>query len=103
MANVSTHKDEITSNWLYQLVKEINEDGVAKVDTYLDSLGDRDLNEKEMQNTAILLWKCLSGKAEFAQTLGYFIYEKIEKKETVRFNVPSYIREAINFLIPDGV
>ena len=103
LANVSTHKDEITSNWLYQLVKEINEDGVAKVDTYLDSLGDRDLNEIEMQNTAILLWKCLSGKAEFAQTLGYFIYEKIEKKETVRFNVPSYIREAINFLIPDGV
>lgn len=103
LANVSARKEEITSNWLYQLVKEINESGIIEVDAYLDNLGDRDLSDIEKQNTAILLWKCLSGKAEFAQTLGHFIYEKIERKETARFNVPAYIREAINFLIPDGV
>lgn len=70
-ANVTGNKDVIKANWLYELIKRENADDIGKVEAYIDSIGERDLNDMEQQNVALLMWKCLPGKAEFAQTLNY--------------------------------
>lgn len=98
-ANVTGNKDVIKANWLYELIKRENADDIGKVEAYIDSIGERDLNDMEQQNVALLMWKCLPGKAEFAQTLNSFLIDKIETGNDVKFTVPTYIQEAISHLV----
>lgn len=98
-ANVTGNKDVIRANWLYELIKRENADDIGKVEAYIDSIAERDLNDMEQQNVALLMWKCLPGKAEFAQTLNSFLIDKIETGDDVKFTVPTYIQEAISHLV----
>lgn len=98
-ANVTGNKDAIKGSWLYELIKRENVDGIGKVEAYIDSIGERDLNDVEQQNVALLMWKCIPGKAGFAQTLNSFLVDKIETCGDVKFTVPTYIQEAISHLV----
>lgn len=98
-ANVTGNKDAIKGNWLYELIKRENVDDIGKVETYIDGIGERDLNDVEQQNVALLMWKCLPEKAGFAQTLNSFLIDKIETGGDVKFTVPTYIQEAISHLV----
>lgn len=98
-ANVTKNKDSIKGNWLYELIKRDNSDGIGKVEAYIDSIGERELNDEEQQNVALLMWKCLPSKAGFAQTLNSFLIDKIETGGDVKFTVPTYIQEAISHLV----
>ena len=80
-------------------IKRENADDIGKVEAYIDSIAERDLNDMEQQNVALLMWKCLPGKAEFAQTLNSFLIDKIETGDDVKFTVPTYIQEAISHLV----
>lgn len=97
--NVTGNKDAIKGSWLYELIKRENVDGIGKVEAYIDSIGERDLNDVEQQNVALLMWKCIPGKAGFAQTLNSFLIDKIETGSNVKFTVPTYIQEAISHLV----
>lgn len=99
-ANVSGNKDATKGTWLYELIRQGNPDGIDMVESYMDSLGDRDMNDIEQQNVALLMWKCLPGKAGFAQSLNAFLLDKRDTGDDIRFCVPTYIQEAINHLIP---
>jgi putative ATP-dependent endonuclease of OLD family len=81
------------------LIKQENAEGIDKVDFYMTELGDRDLSEEEQQNVALLMWKCLPGKAEFAQTLNSFLLDKIDEEGEIKFTIPQYIQKAITHLI----
>ena len=98
-ANVTGNKDAIKGSWLYELIKRENVDDLGKVEAYIDSIGERDLNDVEQQNVALLMWKCIPGKAGFAQTLNSFLIDKIETGGDVKFTVPTYIQEAISHLV----
>ena len=98
-ANVTRNKDAIKGSWLYELIKRENVDGIGKVEAYIDSIGERELNDEEQQNVALLMWKCIPGKAGFAQTLNSFLIDKIETGGDVKFTVPTYIQEAISHLV----
>lgn len=100
LANVSADKNDTKETWLYELIKKVNASGIELVDAYMEKLGDGHMSEEEQQNVALLMWKCLLGKAGFAQELNLFLLDKIENEDTRKFNVPSYIEEAINHLIP---
>lgn len=100
LANVSSSKSSTQSTWLYELIKLDHEERVEKVDAYISTIDGDNLNEEQQQNVALLLWKCLSGKAGFAQRLDAYLIEKIETKEDVKFAVPKYICDAINHLVP---
>lgn len=100
LANVSADKNDTKETWLYELIKKVNASGIELVDAYMEKLGDGHMSEEEQQNVALLMWKCLPGKAGFAQELNLFLLDKIENGDTRKFNVPSYIEEAINHLIP---
>ena len=99
LANVSADKNDTKETWLYELIKKVNASGIELVDAYMEKLGDGHMSEEEQQNVALLMWKCLPGKAGFAQELNLFLLDKIENEDTRKFNVPSYIEEAINHLI----
>lgn len=99
-ANVFVGQVATKETWLYELIRRENFDGIRKVETYINGLGERDLNEEEQQNVALLLWKCLPGKAGFAQTLNAFLQDKMEAGGDVKFTVPVYIQTAINHLVP---
>ena len=99
-ANVTESQETTKGAWLYELIQQVNANGLVKVDAYIQSVGKRDLSEEEQQNVALLMWKCLPGKAGFAQTLNTFLLNKMENGGDVRFVVPNYIQEAINHLVP---
>lgn len=99
-ANIFADKDITKGTWLYELIKQENSDGIDKVDSYMVGLGDRNMSEEEQQNVALLMWKCLPGKAEFAQILNSFLLEKYEEGGDIKFTLPFYIQDAITHLVP---
>lgn len=99
-ANVVASQEATKNSWLYELIRNVNSEGMDTVEAYLQSIGDNDLCEEEQQNVALLMWKCLPAKAGFAQTLNNFLINKIETANDVKFTVPEYLKDAINFLIP---
>ncbi|MBR5610597.1 MAG: AAA family ATPase [Bacteroidales bacterium] len=99
-ANTFTDKDTTKGTWLYELIKQENSDGIDKVDSYMVGLGDRNMSEEEQQNVALLMWKSLPGKAEFAQILNSFLLEKYEEGGDIKFTLPLYIQDAITHLVP---
>ncbi len=99
-ANVTEDMATTKASWLYELIGQINSDGMTKVDDYMQSLGNRNMTDEEQQNVALLMWKCLPGKAGFAQTLNTYLIGKMEAGVDVKFTVPTYIQDAINHLIP---
>lgn len=99
-ANVVASQEATKNSWLYELIRNVNSEGIDTVEAYLQSIGDNDLCEEEQQNVALLMWKCLPAKAGFAQTLNNFLINKIETANDVKFTVPEYLKDAINFLIP---
>ena len=98
-ANVFAEQEATKATRLYELIRSENEYGIGKVEAYINGLGERNLNDEEQQNVALLLWKCLPGKAGFAQKLNTFLLEKIDAGGDVNFTVPSYIQTAINHLV----
>lgn len=98
-ANVTANKERTKETWLYELIQQVNTEGIEKVDSYMSGFGDRDMSDEEQQNVALLMWKCLPGKAEFAQRLNSFLLDKKEEGGDMKFTVPKYIQDAINHLI----
>lgn len=99
-ANVFEEINVTKGTWLYELIQRENAVGIDKVNAYLTTIGDGVMNEEQQQDVALLMWKCLPGKAEFAQTLNAFLLEKMEAEDEVKFSIPTYILNAINHLIP---
>lgn len=99
-ANVDVDKEMTKETWLYELIQQENPEGISKVDSYMSGLEHKDMSEVEQQNVALLMWKCLPSKAEFAQALNSFLLDKIEIGGDIKFTLPSYIQDAITHLVP---
>jgi len=97
-ANVHGKKQETISSSLFSYLKEVNSIDMAKVETYMDSLGERDYSDDEQMNIALLLWKCMPDKSEFAQGFVEYLDDLKSTNTEVVFNVPPYIVNAIDFL-----
>lgn len=96
-ANVGRNRDSVINTVLYQFLMSINEDAIRLVDSYMDTLGDVYISDEEI-NIALLLWKCMPAKSVFAQDFVAYIEELQEKRQEIRFDVPSYIKDSIVFL-----
>ena len=99
-ANVFANKETTRKTWLYELIKQENIEGINKVDSYMIELEEKEMSEVEQQNVALLMWKCLPGKAEFAQTLNSFLLDKKVIGGDIKFTLPPYIQDAITHLVP---
>lgn len=102
-ANVFAKIGETKATWLYELLQKENPEGIGMVDSYMERFENKDMEESEQQNVALLMWKCLPRKAEFAQRLNAFLLNKLEEHEedrVIKFTLPDYIEKAINHLVP---
>lgn len=100
LANVFDTKAATKSSLLYALIESLDNDSLAKVTTYIDSIQGNNFTPERKENIAILLWKCLPGKAEFAQELANAIIDNLRTENKKDFKVPDYLADAIKFLIP---
>lgn len=98
-ANVYSSIERTQKTCLYELLQQSCPDDLAKVNAYIANLGVHEMSEDEQQNVALLFWKCLPGKAIFAQELNAFLSDKLDCGEGAEFTVPSYIQDAVNHLI----
>ena len=55
--NVTANKEKTKGTWLYELIRQVNPEGINKVDSYMSGLGNREMNDEEQQNIALLLWE----------------------------------------------
>lgn len=97
-ANVSNTKQSIIDSSLFSFLNERNKDSVNKVVEYMDSLGDRAYTDEEQKNIALLLWKCMPGKSEFAQDFIEYLDDLAGEDKPIKFEIPLYIKDAIDFL-----
>lgn len=98
IANVPILKADIFGRSLYKFVKQENADDMAVVDGYIASIASPNLTITQQQNIAILMWKCLPAKSEFAQNLTLYLDSELAKG-TLIFDIPQYIQTAINHLV----
>lgn len=98
LANVNTIKAEISNNSLYKYIRQINSEGIAVVDNYIATVVAANLTTDEKRNVALLLWKCLPSKSEFAQNLSIYLETELHNR-TLAFEVPQYIKNAVNHLV----
>lgn len=101
VANVHPDKDATTATWLYEFLQQHNKKGMDIVDSYISTIQGNNINDEEQQNIALLMWKCITSKADFAQELNSFLLNKLDKnKGKIEFTLPPYIKNAITHLVP---
>jgi len=98
-ANVKRTKTETKDTWFYEYLNKFNPDGISKVCSYIDTIPEELLNAEQKQNIALLLWKCITGKAGFAQDFNAFLCDKLEADGERKFTLPQYLQDAINHLL----
>lgn len=96
LANLSEDKNKFEANRFVRYIKGIRKKDLSSVRDYLSKFGAK-LDMQARQKIAILLWKLMPGKAEFAQDFARHLYDNVNSAKH-DFNVPSYIRDAFNHL-----
>jgi putative ATP-dependent endonuclease of OLD family len=94
--NVKATKAECLNNFLYKYIENICPDEIKKVKDYIDTLNDS-WDDVQQDKVAILLWKALPPKAEFAQRLALHIIDNLHEAKK-SFSVPEYIKAAFKHL-----
>ena len=98
-ANVNSDKNAVLDTEIFKYLKTLDSNKVSEVEGYIQTIKSDKLSDDEQMEIALLLWKCMPGKSDFAQGFIEYIEEIQEKNRTVNFDIPQYIKDAINFLI----
>jgi putative ATP-dependent endonuclease of OLD family len=103
--NVADKKIDFESNFLVAYLKESDKEKFAKINSYRDTLPEDGLTELERYQLAILLWKALPSKADFAQDFSIALSDLVAKTsntaklpDDLKFIVPTYIKNALSHL-----
>lgn len=95
--NVARDRTKLKDNFLVDYICKIAKDKVDKIITYTETFTDDNMTDEEVRKVAILLWKSLPAKAEFAQDFSiHLIDNMVDARKT--FIVPSYILKALSHL-----
>lgn len=98
LANISDNKQGFDKNFLIQYLKNVELFKFKKIIEYVNRLPNETLSEIEKEMIALLVWKALPAKAEFAQDFSFLLQTKKDRKANIFFNVPDYINNAINYI-----
>lgn len=93
-SNILDKKSELENNFFVNFIKNNENEKFEKVKKYYDTF-DEDLTPEQQFKIALLFWKILTDKADFAQDFSIFIVENLTKAKT-DFNIPQYINEVLN-------
>jgi putative ATP-dependent endonuclease of OLD family len=104
--NVAKNKGDFHTNLFVEYIKETAIGNFDPVQDYYKSLPNDCLSEVQRAKLALLLWKMISFKAEFAQDFALHLVEAIEKTKKsgnqVQFTVPPYIVNALDHVRASG-
>lgn len=98
--NICLKKSDIVNNDFVKYLQEVHSDKFIKLKSYIDSVpvdGNGDVSEVEKNSIAILAWKAIPNKAEFAQEFSLYLSGKCQSG-VCNFNVPKYIIDALDNL-----
>lgn len=94
--NIPDNSADLKENFLYKYLKANCRDEVMHLDDYLVMLGTK-FSKEERERLGILMWKCMPGKAVFAQDFALHIIENLAEAKA-SFIVPPYIVKAFEHL-----
>ncbi|WP_439505754.1 ATP-dependent nuclease [Sediminibacterium sp.] len=95
-SNIANNKTDFKKKFLINYLSTVDNSKYLIVENYVNSLPNEVFTEEEKEKIAILVWKALPSKAEFAQNLSYEIELELKKGTLLNFVVPEYIEKAIN-------
>lgn len=98
-ANTAGNKTDFNSNFLVQYLSKVDNPKYLILQAYLNNLPNLKFSIDEKQKLAIILWKALPQKAEFAQNFSTELENSIKTGAPVIFKVPDYIENAIKYAI----
>lgn len=98
-SNVFSSVENTQKSFFYKFLEKLISDNlISEISKYLSSLDGLEIDDDQQMNVAILMWKCLPSKAEFAQELAEYIEANLDNA-IKEFKVPSYISSSINHII----
>ncbi|WP_316846861.1 ATP-dependent nuclease [Pedobacter psychrodurus] len=95
--NVSNDKRTFRDNFLVKYLDTVEHDKVNKIVDYMSTFTDDQMSDGQKRKVAILLWKTLPAKAEFAQDFSIHLIDNLEDAKS-SFLVPTYILNALTHL-----
>ena len=95
--NITSNKSSIETNLFVKYIKQKDTVKFNRVQEFYSSLPNEKLSDNEKSQIAILCWKLIVDKADFAQDFALHIMEHIEDAKK-NFIVPPYIIQALSHL-----
>ncbi|MCF6241152.1 MAG: hypothetical protein L3J74_07390 [Bacteroidales bacterium] len=104
LCNIDKERTKFKDNFLIKYLEVENEKKIKSIVEYIDTLPIKDnkFSEEQHSKIALLLWKSLPAKAEFAQDFAIYINDNIEDAKSY-FCVPDYINRALTHIIGKDV
>jgi putative ATP-dependent endonuclease of OLD family len=96
LANVSAEKDNFKNNRFITYIKDSHPQEFSYIETYLSKFN-KELDFPARKKVALLLWKLMPGKADFAQDFARHLHENLLEAKN-DFSVPKYIQQAFDHL-----
>jgi putative ATP-dependent endonuclease of OLD family len=97
LANVNPDRRTIKDNFLFDYVNGILPDKIQAIIDYTSTFPSDTINDEQRRKIAILLWKALPSKAEFAQDFSIHLINNLATAKST-FSVPVYIKQGLNHL-----
>lgn len=95
--NIANDRRKFRDNFLVSYLYLTNPEKIDKIEVYSSSFANDLMTEEEKRKMAILVWKSIPSKAEFAQDFSIYLLENLSKAKS-SFIVPSYILDALSHL-----
>lgn len=95
--NVNIDRRHFKDNFLVKYVDSIENGKISKIIKYMSGFTADKMSEEQKRKVAILLWKTLPSKAEFAQEFSIYLIDNLDDAKA-SFTVPKYILNALTHL-----
>ena len=102
--NVFSEKSKFKENLLVEFIDSFSPNKIELIENYIETLEvtDDKFNREQRFKIALLLWKTLPSKSDFAQDFALYLLENISRAKT-SFKIPPYIEQAISHLTQEDV
>ena len=98
LSNVADKTSSIDANLYVQYIKQVAPEKFLAIESFYKPLSTKDtLSIVERKQIALLLWKTIPSKADFAQDFAIYLSQNLDQAKS-RFIVPPYIVQALDHL-----
>lgn len=95
--NITDNRTQLKDNFLFAYMDANYSTKMEKIIEYTQTFANDQMTDEEKRKVAILLWKALPAKAEFAQDFSIHILGNLEQAKT-SFTAPTYILQGLAHL-----